>query len=190
MLKELLSDFVTWLLFVVLVLGVILIYAALRRFPPNGYVLVAGIIAAGIPIVIFLIHYNRTLRASRDLHEKEVDDLKKNGTKIPVDLTKCIITSNNWTDEKPRYYHSRVVLLNEISGHGDKNVKHVDTAVSVLQYRHPFKGRKMTFESGVIYKDKTTLSLLLELQKETFIYVDQDNPRRYYFDLEFLGDEV
>ena len=40
--------------------------------------------------------------------------------------------------------------------------------------------------SPVIVKDKTTITILIEMQKQTAIYIDRDDNRHYYFDLQFI----
>jgi hypothetical protein len=165
-------------------LGAILVYGTLRANNFNRYIFGTGILLIVIPIAVYLIIARIKDRGTSAV--RFLKDLKSTGIIVPVDLTSCNVKSNNWTTEVERYNSPRVVLLNEISGHGDKNVERVESNVSRIEYTCDFNGRPRTFLSPTIAKDKITLQLLLEMQKETAIYVDRDDNQYYYFDLEFI----
>jgi hypothetical protein len=167
-------------------LGFIIIYGTFRAKGFNWYIFGTGVIclAAAVIYVVVVEWLSRDKDAGRQLL-----DLKRHGVQIPVDLTKCKIKSNQWTSETRRYHHPRVEFLNEISGHGDKNVERMESNVSIVEYTTKVSGRTRTFRSNPVGKDKISLTMLLEMQKETTIYLDPKNKRIYYFDLEFLEDE-
>jgi hypothetical protein len=166
-------------------LGIIIAYVTLRADNFNLYIFGTGVLLIVIPtIAYFIIEKTNDKKIP---NAKRVKDLKVTGIKIPVDLTKCIVRSNNWTTEEERYDIPRVAFLNEISGHSDKNVEMVESNLSRIEYSCDFNGKRTTFLSPLIGKDKITTTILIEMQKETSIYVDRDDNRYYYFDLEFIN---
>ena len=69
-------------------------------------------------------------------------------------------------------------------------MEHLQVRQSVLIYerQNPRSGVVEKFVTGVIPKDKITLSFYLDKQKHTSLYVDRDNRGMYYFDLDFLNE--
>jgi hypothetical protein len=186
-----LEDIAQYFLIGLFALGFIIVYGSLRAKGFNIYIFGTGLVCALIPVIIFFISERVTASRENAVAEKTLRDLKTTGIQIPVDLTKCVIKSSNSTVHRERYSVSlsEVSLLNEISGHGDKNIETIHSSQSVVEYTCRVNGRKRTFRSNAIPKDKTTLMILLELQKETIIYLDRDHPRYYYFDLDFIDKE-
>jgi hypothetical protein len=163
-------------------LGLIIIVVAVKTSVYNFYLLGTGILL----ILISLVFYFMTGSSGNENQERKwLEKLMSTGIKIPVDLTECKIKSNSWIEESERYSNSRVAFWNEVGGDADKNIERVENNHSVIEYECEFKGRKQIFR-GSISKDETTLRILLELKKETIIYVDRDDIENYYFDLEFL----
>lgn len=121
-------------------------------------------------------------------NRKILSDLKFSGIQIPVDLAKCEIVSNGWTVTKPERKNA-TILINELSNNSYENKPTTDAALSRVKYSYLVNGKKRTFVSPTIARDKLTLKLLLETQKETSIYIDRNNPKYYYFDLEFTKDK-
>lgn len=167
-------------------LGGIIVYATLRANGFNGYILATGVLLIVVPAAIYFIIEKLTPR--QVTHVRHLRDLKLTGMKIPVDLAACEVKSNNWTMEVARYDSPRVAFLNEISGHSEKNIEKIEANLSRVAYTCDFNGKPRTFLSPAIAKDKTTLRILLEMQKETAIYVDMDDDRYYFFDLDFISN--
>jgi len=129
-----------------------------------------------------------------------ISGLKANGDKIPVDLSHCEIKEHNYTEERERYGHPNELLTldferqiqgwNAIGGGSMRNVEQVQVKQTVLiyNYQNPRDGKLEKFVSRVIPKDKITLSLYLDRQQQTTLYVDKSNRDKYYFDLDFLND--
>jgi preprotein translocase subunit SecG len=168
-----------------ILLGGIVVLGVLLANGFNRYVFLAGVFLIITPIAIGIIIKKLTNSQKRKV--KYLKDLKATGIKISVDLTRCNVKSNNWTAEVARHNNSKIVLLNEMSGHPDKNIEKIDSNVSRIEYTCSFKGQSKTFVSPIIEKDSTTLKILLEIQKESAIYIDRDDERYYYFDLEFIN---
>jgi len=116
------------------------------------------------------------------------EELKINGERIIVDLTKCEIKTNNYTLEQT-VGGSREQFWNVVGGDSDKNVTQLKIIQSVLVYTNDNYGNPETFTSALINKDKISLSFLLEAQKHATIYVDRRNRSNYYFDVEFLDSK-
>ena len=167
-------------------LGAIIVYGTLRADGFNGYILATGVLLIAVPIMIFIIIERLADRERPNV--KHLRDLKLTGIKIPVDLTKCKVKSNIWTTEVEKYDNPRIVFLNEVSGHSDKNIKRIESNISRVEYTCDFNGKRRTFLSSAIAKDNITLKILLEIQKETAIYIDRYNSKYYYFDLDFINN--
>jgi len=126
---------------------------------------------------------------------KMVNQLKETGEKIKVELSKCEIKSNDYSEEKDRYttgllatgYENDVQAWNTLLGDEMANVKMVDVYQSILIYKDNFRGAVRTFVSGIIPIEHTALLFKLDNQKITFIYVDRNDPTKYYFDIDFLA---
>ena len=128
-----------------------------------------------------------------------IKDLKENGEKIIVDLNKCELKSNSYTEERERYGHQNELLtlglereiqsLNAMGGGSMRNIEQVEILQTVIIYSKLNNKTGVTekFISRVINKDETTLSFYLDRQKQTTLYVDKTNRQRYYFDLDFLN---
>jgi hypothetical protein len=148
-------------------------------------VLVFGSIVLEVLAFIIIIYLSIKRRKKRYAVDP-VALLRSKGRKIEVNLRKCEIKTNNYTEEVERYkglpYSSDIQFGNAIMGDEMKNVKQVEINRSVIIYKH----EGITYHSPVISKDKITLSFLLDSQEKTFIYTDPQTGD-YYFDLEFLS---
>lgn len=130
--------------------------------------------------------------------KKLIADLKENGEKIQVDLSKCEIKEYNYVEERERYGHKNELLTldiereiqswNAIGGGSVRNVGQVQVMQTVIIFINTSSrtGQTEEFISRVISKDKITLSFYLYKQQQTLLYVDKTNRQRYYFDLDFL----
>jgi len=128
-----------------------------------------------------------------------IKDLKTNGEKIIVDLTKCELKGNSYTDEREKYGHQNELLTlgfereiqtwNSLGRGSMRNIEQVDVAQTVIIFSklNSRTGATEKFISRVINKDEITLSFYIERQKQTTLYVDKTDRQRYYFDLDFLN---
>ncbi len=153
-----------------------------------------------IGLICFLIGWIslRSNARTRDKGGKQImkmiNQLKESGEKIRVELAKCEIKSNDYSEEKDRYpsgilatsYERDVQVWNYILGDEIKNTEMVDIYQSVLIYQSTYMNKDKTFISGIIPIEHTTLLFKLDNQKDTFIYIDKQDPSKYYFDLDFL----
>ncbi len=132
--------------------------------------------------------------------EEIVRDLKEKGEKIRVDLSKCTIKENNYTEDREKYQHPNEILTfvferqiqiwNSMGGGSWRNMEqtHVEQTVLVYYHHNSRTGETEKFVSRVIPRNKITLSFYLDSQKETNLYVDKTNRSKYYFDLDFLNN--
>jgi len=123
-----------------------------------------------------------------DNFKKEIEKFKLNSEKIPVDLNNCLIKTNNYTEQIEKESGYRAQTLDALYD-SSKNVESVNVYNAVLIFETEINGQKEKFYSPTINKEEITLRFLLDRQKETFIYVDKGNRKRYYFDIEFLDDK-
>jgi len=173
-----LKTFGEYILIGLFIAGLIVVYGVSRASVFNIYLLSIGIMLMIIPgVAVFLSVRAANLEVISDRMR-----LKKTGVRIPVDLTKCEIRANNWTTETERYGDSDILLSTTISGDADNH------SFCRVVFKCDYNGKSRTFLSSPVEKDKVTVMLLFEMQKETAIYVDRNDDRYYYFDLEFLGD--
>jgi hypothetical protein len=148
---------------------------------------------------IFLLRNSKSINNIKAIEQLKiiVNDLKNSGEKIVVDLSKCEIKENNYSEERPRDNYPVVVTpiftgdIEFFDGIYDNryNTKTVDVNQSVLIYKHLHNGVEEKFISKVIPRTKEDLNFKFYLQKNTMLYVDKNNRKRYYFDLAFLNPE-
>lgn len=186
--KQHLENIGSFTLVGVVAMGFLIMYAVSRASNFNWTIFSIGFILTVIPIVGYLI-VNRVLNSKIETNlKKYLQRLKKDGDRIHINLSECVIKTNSWSNEQDRYKDPRIQFLNGISGHSEKNTETVDVNNSILIYKTNYKGRNRTFKSRAIQKDKITLKMLLEMQKTTEIIIDPENSKYYYFDLDFLND--
>jgi hypothetical protein len=115
--------------------------------------------------------------------------LKQNGEKIAVAFNDCEIKNNFYYDEVLRHT-SEARSYNSIAGQDHLNTQreYRNASVVVYKYTNLRTGTTHTFSSEVIQKDKLTLSVLMEMKQNTFIYIDKANPDLYFFDMDFLDN--
>jgi hypothetical protein len=136
---------------------------------------------------------------TREKLDKLISDLLEHGEKVKVNLTDCEIKENNYTEERNRYGNENELLtldierdiqaLNAITGDSMRNIEFVNVVQTVIIFYFDklVTGRKEKFISRVIPKDKITLMIYLDKQKDTFLYIDKVDREKYYFDLDFLN---
>jgi hypothetical protein len=166
------------------VLGLIIILGVASSSNFNFYFFGFGVLLL-IPGAISIII--ETTDFGPKTKQTHLSDLKFTGIQIPVDLTKCKIIASNWTVTKPEK-DNKTILFNELSNNSYENTLTVDVTLSCVRYSCVLNGKKRTFTSTALARDKLTLKLLLETKKETRIYIDRDDSRYYYFDVEFAED--
>lgn len=186
--KNTLANILTWIVIGFLVLGLIIMYAVSKADVFNFYIFSFGLVLSVVSGLILWIQIKWGTKVEKPLINTEINRLKTNGHKIVVDLLECEIKSNNWASEGPRYENDKIQMLNAVGGDPELNVKYVDNMVSKILYKTEFMGKEYDFISRSYSKDVHTLRMLLDIQKNTNIYLDKNNSNIYYFDLEFLDN--
>ena len=114
------------------------------------------------------------------VRQERIKTLKENGTKIPVDLSKCKVLSQGYTKEEPSSISSRAQGFNAMLD-SENATQSIEVNNSVVVYDIG----KQKFVSETFHKDPVTLEFQLSAAKNTFIYLNEATGD-YYFDLSFL----
>jgi hypothetical protein len=190
--------------YILLVLG-FLIYIFFRKY--NGGTIpypfafwTAGVVMLGVGW--WWLRHTPTIRQSKEAEAamQFIRDLKTNGENIRVDLNNCEVKENNYTEERLRgeNYGGAIAIAEEqkmdiwtrgntIYRNNDRVTIQINQTVvvgEVLRFGKPFK-----FRSAVLRHDRETLLFKMFGQKETTLYIDRNDPDRYYLDMEFLSPQ-
>jgi len=115
--------------------------------------------------------------------KKQVDDfvtrLKQNGTPITVNLRQCGVESHHTETEKGET-NSQIKAWNGVYA-GSTRTETVHEYDTYIIFNH----NETTYHSEPIPKPEATVRMLMEIQKETVLYVDEKTGE-YYFDVAFL----
>ena len=122
-----------------------------------------------------------------------INELKATGDRIQVDLSLCEVRRNDYSEERevnddhtPGSISKYTAGWNAMTD-SRQNIEVVNISQAVLIFKTTRSGKDVEFTSGILPYDRETLLLKMFAQKETTIYIDHDDPGRYYFDLEFLS---
>lgn len=182
--KEHIKNVLSWVLVGFIALGFIIMYGVSKANSFNIYFFGIGLLMSGIPLLVLWIKYRNDFKEAETLSQKWIDDLKKNGYQVEVDLAECELKSNSWRSIESRY-SDKVQMLNAFGGDSEINVKYVDHQWTNISFIRKFNGLEFIF-SGAVPKDIQTVRILLEMKGNTTLYIDKSNFEVYYFDLEFL----
>tara|TARA_R110000850_G_scaffold275296_3_gene414410 strand:- start:17 stop:571 length:555 start_codon:yes stop_codon:yes gene_type:complete len=180
-LKEILSDFGSWIYIGLTFLGFIIIYAGIGgrgRYNPtgdaNGYFIGVGIILI-LPFVIYMIKIKLMQKKSSDEYAERINELIYNGDKVIVNLNNLEIKSNSYKKE---------IEVRNSGGNGTRN-EYIDVNHNVIRFTVPYKNESIEYRLD-IYMDTTKLKMHFAIKKTTVLYVDPENPNDNYLDLRFL----
>jgi hypothetical protein len=136
--------------------------------------------------LIFSVFRNRGKSIDKEIAAWK-SNLKLNGEKILINLTDCEVKENFYFDEVEKVHSSRAQTYNAMTGQDYRNVEKRSRYATVIIYRYTNSktGESEKFISPIIEKDKISLGFLLSAKKETFIYIDRNDPGNYFFDLDF-----
>ena len=163
------------------IITIILILTGIASFLfyPSIWFIISLLIAIVGLFVIFRSPENKILKKV----QPEIDRLKLEGHKIFVNFDDCEILTNNYHKEVPRSSNYRAQAFDTIFD--SKNaVENIAVIQSRITYKDPINN--FVYVSPLIFKDKITISFLLDKYKDTYVYVDRNNQGLYYFDLEFI----
>jgi hypothetical protein len=111
-----------------------------------------------IPVGYFLVLIRPAIKRKQDSEKINNMYLMTYGQKIPVDLSKCDVTENPSKTE------------------------------SVLIYKHSSDNKTEIFSTQSLPFDKNALSSKLRDKKQTFVYIDNKDRSKYFFDADFVHE--
>ncbi len=111
-----------------------------------------------IPVGYFLVLIRPAIKRKKESEKISNMYLMTYGQKITVDLSKCDIT------ESP------------------------SKTVSILIYKYTADDKTETFSTKSLPFDKNSLFPKLQDKKQTFVYVDNKDRNKYFFDIDFVLD--
>lgn len=181
--------------FILAALG-FLIMIFFRKYTGNFIpypILILPIGAIMLLVGSILIGMTPTYRQQKASEESKnfVADIKQNGEKILVDLAKCEIKENDYSEMRLPDGRREADLSDfEAMGRGEAaGEKLTEIDQTVLVYTYEYNGKEEKFRSEIIPKTEEDIRIPLYLQKTTTLYVDKTDRSKYYFDLEFLKRE-
>jgi len=183
--KEILNNFTTYILFGLFGLGLIMFRAGIKS--DNGLFFFIGIILVafvGIVVLIYLLSLKSKQKKVEREWKQELEEFKQNSKKIVVNLENVEVKSNSWTDNVV-VSESKYGGLDQMAGYGNSNVTKVKRNLNAIEISIPLEGETIDY-LVFVEKDPTTLAMQLAVQKETYLYINRQNKREVYLDLEFL----
>lgn len=183
--KENLQKFAIYILIGLFGLGFVVLRAGLQN--DNSLFSIIGIILmafVGIVILIYFVSSGSKEKKAERKWKQELEEFKRNAKKILVNLENVEVKSNSWTDNVV-VSESKYGGLDEMAGYGNSNVVQVDRNLNAVNISIPIDGETIEYLVN-IEKDPTTLAMQLAVQKETYLYINRQNKREMYLDLEFL----
>jgi hypothetical protein len=172
------------ILSVILVIVVFLCLPAAFFLDATGYTTLA-IISLAVPIISIATMIIISQK-SKNTDQKEFESFKANATKIKVSLKDYEIKSNSWTDEIIIARNKYNAAWNQVTGNPDRNIQKISRNVNHVTLKIKYWGKTIDY-NFYVEKDTKTLTVLFEVQQETTLYVDRNDPDKKYLDLEFLG---
>lgn len=148
-----------------------------------------GFLALVVGIALFYWTY-RTLRLQNEQNmETQISNIKRTGNKVQVDLLKCEIIQNSYWEEKENNNignYSNIKFWDALNDSNSKN-EYLPINQMRLIYTASKNDEEESYVSQLIYCDRETLLMKLYNQNETLLYIDKEDSRLYYFDLDFLN---
>jgi len=142
-----------------------------------------GIVLLIVGVLLLRIIWVTTKKSEYKNLQTEIDAFKSKADKILVKLDDCKIIMNNYSEHIDTIESNSELIFDSIKKNENRNVNQ-----AVLIFEKHRKGQTEKYTSQTIYTDEITLRLLLQKQKETFIYFDKSNRNRYYFDIDFIHE--
>jgi len=116
--------------------------------------------------------------------QSKFNDFKSKAERVNVDLEKVKVQPRNWY-EKIITDNSRYAGLNDLVGRSDRNFKIAKRTLNHISLKIPYNGQKLNYRTSIAM-DNDTLKIHFALQKQTTLYIDPNDRKNIYLDLEFL----
>jgi hypothetical protein len=112
--------------------------------------------------------------------------LRTNGRRLRVNLDDAEIRSNSFREAVEPDASGPVGLYSGLDPLvGRDPVRHRDRSLSRIRIRLAVDGGSEWFYSGLLHQDPVALRFLIS-GRQTFVYLDPQQPGSYFFDLDFL----
>jgi hypothetical protein len=164
-------------------LGLITIYAGLGRHGSPIFIWIG--ISILTPYIFYIIFPYFLSKNNQINNNTEIERFKASAEKVIVSLENYQVKTNNWTDEIA-ISNSKYSGLDQLTGNSERNIKFEHRIVSVLNLKIMYLGKTEEYQIK-LEKDPVTIKMLLEIRKETSLYIDKLDPEKKYLDLEFLN---
>ncbi len=144
-----------------------------------------------LPFSSWLFYSARKERMNdkRKVVRQAIEKLKSEADVIHVDVDDCEVLTgydkiidDGEINVSPKYQMFSAFLPE------DDPSPEIDKESSVIVFKTDVQGKEMKFVSRRIRKDGVTMEFLLANKKQIDLYVDKNNPQKYWFDLDFLND--
>lgn len=189
--KNYLASFKTYIFIGITFIGFITILAGLGfkgrwNTPGDGNIYFIGIgLLLLVPAIIWYVKSRRQDKKINDRLKEKIELLKKTGEKITINLDLVKI--------KPSQLQEKIITdnttysgLNGLAGREDRNFKIVNKTVNQLTLIKSHKGRKIKYQESIVM-DSDNLKIHFAIQKNTILYIDPNDGKNMYLDLEFLN---
>ncbi len=188
--KNYLASFKTYIFLGITFLGFITILAGLGfkgrwNTPSEGNIYFIGIgLLLLVPAIIWYAKSRHQDKKINDRQKERIELLKKTGEKITIDLDLVIIKSSQ-LQKKIITDNTTYSALNGLVEREDRNFKIVNQNVNQLTITKSHNGRKIKYRESIVM-DSDNLKIHFAIQKNTILYIDPNDKKNMYLDLEFL----
>lgn len=181
--KEKLSNFSTYILIGLIILGLIILKAGLGTSNLWFTFIGIGLIALSLIISVIVFFFSSKKEDKKIIeHIQSIKDFKQNARRVKVQLDEIEIKTNSWVEDQVIHNH-HAYALDELAGNHDANIEHVNHRLTVLSVMVKLNGEKVQRNFSVDM-EPVSLEMHFAIQKETYLYYQEDE---YYLDLEFLN---
>jgi hypothetical protein len=151
----------------------------------NAIITNTGIAFLGVSALLFASYF--ILEWLRDKppgidSRTDLEKFKRKAKKITVNLDNAKVKTNTWTEERAISNSTESGYL-ALFGREDSNIEKVRNTLSTIVIPLIIDGKAMDYTYSTA-RAPETLSMLLSIQKETTLYVNEN--QEFYLDLEFL----
>ena len=147
------------------------------------YFSLAGLVMI-LPFFIWTKNVDFKLWKTERKFQSNFNDFKSRAERILVNLEKVKVKPRNWY-EKVITDNSKYAGFNDLAGRSDRNFKIEERTLNHISLKIPYEGKTLSYRTSIVM-DNDTLKIHFALQKQTTLYIDPDDHRNIYLDLEFL----
>tara|TARA_R110002072_G_scaffold287464_5_gene453173 strand:+ start:9364 stop:9951 length:588 start_codon:yes stop_codon:yes gene_type:complete len=155
---------------------------------PILWIVLGGIsVFVGVFLLIYLA--NQKLTSYKNFNNDKVDYLKNNGDKYFIEFDKCdIVFRKEYVNERKKK-SSRAYIYDSMYDNSQNNISRVNYQI-MLKCSLSIDNKRKVFETRIFNISLDNLKLKMALKKGTYIYINKNKQSDFYFDLNFLNDDV